>query len=113
MKKFSDFWPYYLTQHKHSGCKKMHFWGTFIAIACFIYAVESKQYLFLLLGFSLGYLFAWIGHFFIEKNVPATFRYPFWSILADLKLFLLMISNQDHSLYSDNDLQKNANGQSE
>jgi hypothetical protein len=43
----------------------------------------------------IGYGFAWVGHFFFEKNKPATFQYPFWSLISDFKLFFELIVGKE------------------
>jgi hypothetical protein len=88
---FSEFYPYYLSEHRHPVCRGLHYTGTSLAFAIWIYAFWSGQYLLLLAGLVTGYAFAWVGHFFFEHNRPATFQYPIYSFLGDwvmLKDFL-------------------------
>jgi hypothetical protein len=40
---------------------------------------------------SWSYALAWIGHFFVEHNRPATFAHPLWSWLADQKMAGMMV----------------------
>ncbi len=94
MRSFEEFWTFYLSQHQNSICRRMHFIGTFQALAVTVYSIVAGNYRFILPSFILGYGFAWIGHFVFEKNRPATFRYPLWSFLADLKMFFLICSRQ-------------------
>jgi hypothetical protein len=84
---FREFWPFYVGEHANPLNRKLHFIGTTLFIGCTIAAlVTLKWYLFVLMPVS-GYSFAWIGHFFVEKNRPATFRYPVWSLLADFVMY--------------------------
>lgn len=88
---FKAFYPYYLSEHLHPVCRGLHYIGSLSVVAVAIYALLTSQYLYLLLLPFLGYGFAWVGHFFIEKNRPATFDYPMYSLAADwvmLKDFL-------------------------
>jgi len=88
---FSEFWPFYLKEHSLAKTRWFHFTGTSIVIALFFYALFTSQFrLFWLLPF-IGYGPAWYSHFFIEKNRPATFKYPFYSLFADFKLWFLML----------------------
>ena len=87
---FEQFWPYYLNEHARAATRWFHFVGTNVAIATLVYAVVSKSLGLLPLAIISGYAFAWVSHFFIEKNRPATFKYPAWSFKADLKLWRLM-----------------------
>lgn len=89
---FAEFYPFYLSQHSHPACRALHYIGSFAVLAILAYAFISGQYLALCFAPIMGYGFAWVGHFFIEKNRPATFTYPLWSFIGDwvmLKDFLV------------------------
>ena len=82
---FREFYPFYLSQHQNSVCRLLHFIGTSIIIILLIFYVNTAKDL-LLIPF-VGYGFAWIGHFFFEKNKPATFKYPIYSLMGDFVMF--------------------------
>lgn len=89
-----EFYPYYLTEHAHPVCREFHFVGTlgfFILLVC---AVILSQWSLLLLLPVCGYGFAWAGHFFFEKNKPATFTYPLYSLLSDFVMFYHILLDQ-------------------
>jgi hypothetical protein len=93
-KKFKDFYPFYLTQHAHKTNRALHFIGTSLVIFIVLASIFTKQYH---LGFFIplfGYGFAWVGHFFFEKNKPATFIYPIWSLFSDFLMFYHIITGQ-------------------
>lgn len=91
---FKDFYPYYLSEHSNKWNKVMHFIGTslfFVTLTICIYFANPW------LIFSVivtPYLFAWIGHFFIEKNKPATFQYPLWSLAGDFKMYFELMTGK-------------------
>lgn len=80
---FQEFYPYYLSEHSDPTCRRLHYIGSLLVIAVLAWAVVSQQWLWLLLLPVLGYGFAWVGHFFFEKNRPATFKYPLYSLIGD------------------------------
>ena len=88
---FAAFYPYYLSEHRNSTCRRLHFVGTTLVI--FILALTiAKGAWWLLLALPLaGYSFAWVGHFFFEKNRPATFQHPLYSLLGDFVMYRDMI----------------------
>ena len=89
---FTAFWPYYLGEHRNAKNRALHYTGTTLAI-CFIIATFVLSNPWLLLGAPFcGYGFAWVGHFFIEQNRPATFTYPFWSLYADFRLYTMFVT---------------------
>jgi hypothetical protein len=88
---FEEFWPYYVREHSTSGCRALHFIGSALGLVCLAMAFSAGNLWFIPLGLVLGYGFAWSGHFFIEHNKPATFRYPLWSFRADWKMWGLML----------------------
>jgi len=92
---FQEFWPYYLREHSKAGTRVTHFIGTTLLLICLEEAIRQQSAMFLLYGILCGYGFAWFGHFFIEKNRPATFRYPFLSLIADFKMYGLMWTGKD------------------
>jgi len=87
---FRDFWPFYVSQHRRSGTRGLHFAGTTVGLLCLARALAASQPFFILWGLVGSYGLAWIGHFFIEKNRPATFQFPLWSFLCDFKMYGLM-----------------------
>ena len=91
---FWDFYPYYLTEHARPINRAMHFAGTTLVIACFIAAIILGQFKLLILIPLFGYGFAWVGHFFIEKNKPATFTYPLYSLGSDFVMFWHILTGQ-------------------
>lgn len=88
---FAEFWPYYLGEHRNPLCRHLHFLGTTLAVVQLALAIVTLTPLFLLGALVSGYFWAWIGHFFVEKNRPATFTYPLWSLGADFKMWALML----------------------
>lgn len=85
-KSFSDFWPYYLSQHTLQITQVLHAFGLILAIGLLGTGIITQNYLVFLAVPLVGYLPAWFGHFVFEKNRPATFSNPFYSILGDFKL---------------------------
>ena len=91
-KTFEDFYPFYLTQHSLPHTKLLHFIGTSIGwVFAFKFYLSLLQcdvrLFFLFMTFASGYFWAWLSHFFIEKNKPATFTYPVWSFRGDLHMW--------------------------
>lgn len=84
---FADFYPYYLAEHSNRACRRLHFIGTALVILTLIMALVLDRYALLWLMPVLGYGFAWAGHFFFEKNRPATFKHPFYSLIGDFMMF--------------------------
>ena len=80
---FKDFYPYYLSEHKVKTNKILHIIGSLTGLSFLLYIVYIEKYKFIPVSFLFGYTFAWIGHFFFEKNKPATFKYPIYSFIGD------------------------------
>lgn len=88
---FKQFYPYYLQEHKNVTCRRLHFVGSSLVLIVVLYALFTQQFLLLWLLPIIGYGFAWLGHFFFEKNRPATFKYPFYSLWGDWVMFKDML----------------------
>ena len=84
---FSEFYPYYLSEHQNLTCRRLHFIGSTLILVLLTYTLMTGQWMLLWLLPILGYGFAWTGHFFFEHNKPATFKYPFYSLLGDWVMF--------------------------
>ena len=84
---FGEFYPYYLSEHRDPTCRRLHFVGTGFVIALLVWATVSGQPALLWLLPVIGYGFAWVGHFFFEKNRPATFKHPVYSLIGDFVMF--------------------------
>lgn len=91
---FESFWPFYVQEHKHPLNRRLHFLGTSLALGCVANAALRRKPRWLLLAPLAGYFFAWIGHFLVEKNRPATFKYPLESLRGDFKMFGLMATGR-------------------
>jgi len=87
IKTYSEFYKFYLTEHKNKTSRVLHFIGTFLVFVITGLAIYYSWGWKWLLVPVVGYGFAWIGHAFFEKNKPATFKYPLWSLISDFKLF--------------------------
>lgn len=84
---FSEFYPFYLSEHANLACRRLHFIGSTLVLALLAYVVFTGQLVYLWLLPVIGYGFAWVGHFFFEKNRPATFKYPLYSFLGDWVMY--------------------------
>ncbi len=91
---FADFWPYYLREHSRPATRALHYVGTSLVVALAVYALVTARWLLFLAIPVAGYFFAWVGHFGIEKNRPATFTYPLWSLGADFKMWWLWLTGR-------------------
>jgi hypothetical protein len=84
---FAEFYPFYLSEHRTVACRRLHFVGTTLVISLFAMAVVTMTWWLLVLTPVVGYGFAWVGHFAFERNKPATFAHPWYSLLGDFAMF--------------------------
>ena len=84
---FAEFYPFYLGEHQDRTCRRLHFVGSTVALVCLILLVFTGNLWWLLGAAVSGYAFAWVGHFGFEKNRPATFRHPFYSLMGDWVMY--------------------------
>lgn len=84
---FADFWPYYLREHSLRHTRALHYMGTTLVVLLALAALWSGRYWLFAAMPVAGYAFAWVAHFMVERNRPATFTYPLWSLAADFKMW--------------------------
>lgn len=84
---FAEFYPFYLAEHENRTSRRLHVVGTTLALALLLFALLTQRWALILLAIVVGYAFAWIGHFFFEKNRPATFKHPLYSLMGDWRLW--------------------------
>lgn len=84
---FREFYPFYLSEHSNRTSRRLHFVGSSLVLLIVVAALLMRKPGWLLLVLVVGYGFAWVGHFFFEKNRPATFKYPFYSLMGDWRMF--------------------------
>ncbi|OLU34335.1 hypothetical protein BVH03_02675 [Pseudomonas sp. PA15(2017)] len=91
---FAEFYPYYLEEHRHPTCRRLHYVGSLLVLVVLGCALISGQWLWLLTLPVIGYGFAWIGHFAFERNRPATFQYPLYSLMGDWVMLKDMLTGR-------------------
>jgi hypothetical protein len=91
---FEEFWPYYLAEHRQQNSRLLHYFGTLSACVGLALIILNQAWYFLPVLLIVGYLPAWAGHFFIERNRPATFQHPLWSLRGDFKMLRLALLGQ-------------------
>lgn len=84
---FESFYPFYLAEHSNQTCRRLHFVGSSLVLILLAYILTSGSWGLALLLPVIGYGFAWVGHFFFEKNKPATFTYPGYSFIGDWVMY--------------------------
>ncbi|OUS29658.1 hypothetical protein A9Q98_05905 [Thalassotalea sp. 42_200_T64] len=94
---FKEFYPFYLTQHRNAVCRALHYIGSVLVLFILAYASFTGQYLLLWTLPVIGYGFAWVGHFFYEKNTPATFQYPWYSFIGDWVMLFDFLTGKKHN----------------
>jgi len=95
---FKDFYPYYISEHSNKHTKLLHFIGTSIGIYFYIRFFMTFNFIYLLYSLLVGYGFAWVAHFFVEHNKPATFTYPLWSFMGDHKMYVEILQRK-HKIF--------------
>ena len=94
IERYADFFPYYLQEHAKPTTRALHYVGTTLTFGFLAGAIATGS-AWWLLGMPLaGYFFAWVGHFGVEKNRPATFTYPVWSLVSDYRMYFLWLGGR-------------------
>lgn len=91
---FREFYPFYLTEHANRTSRRLHFVGSWCVLALVVVAIATWNGTWLLGALLCGYGFAWIGHFFFEKNRPATFQHPLYSFAGDWVMFKAILTGK-------------------
>lgn len=91
---FKEFWDFYVSEHRRTETRVLHFVGSMIGLAILAGLIWSGNWYFFPLAFVPAYAFAWVSHFFVEHNTPATFKYPLWSFAGDWKMIWLMLNGK-------------------
>lgn len=90
-----EFYPFYLSEHRHPVCRLLHFIGTGLVFVCLFVFLVTLDWIYFALIPVVGYGFAWVGHFFFEKNKPATFKYPGYSLASDFIMFFDILKGKE------------------
>ena len=90
----AEFYPFYLREHSNRTCRRLHFVGTSLGLGFLVAALVTRNPWLVLAGLLQGYAFAWVGHYFFERNRPATFQYPWLSFLGDWRMWWQTLSGR-------------------
>ena len=85
--RFTDFYPFYLSEHANRTCRRLHFLGSSLGLVCLGLLLATGNWWWLPAGLLCGYACAWIGHFGFEKNRPASFKQPLYSFMGDWVMY--------------------------
>jgi hypothetical protein len=91
---FSEFYPFYLSEHSERACRRLHFVGTSLVLGSIVAAIVTRNAWWFASAPLVGYGFAWIGHFFFEHNRPATFAHPLYSLIGDFAMYRDMLTGR-------------------
>lgn len=91
---FREFYPFYLSEHRNATCRRLHFVGSTLVLILLAAMIWTGQWGWWWLLPLTGYGFAWLGHFFFEKNRPATFKYPFYSFAGDWVMYAQILGGR-------------------
>ena len=106
IKSYNEFYIFYLSEHSNKTCRLLHFIGTtLVFLLAFLAIYFNKPLLWIFVPIA-GYGFAWVGHLIFEKNKPATFQYPLWSLASDFKMYFHILFGK---IAMDNSRDKNVN----
>lgn len=90
---YAEFFPFYLREHSEPTCRRLHYFGTGLTLLAYAAAILVNPW-WLLAAPIAGYGFAWFAHFKFERNKPATFKYPLWSLISDYRMFFLWLGGK-------------------
>lgn len=91
---FAEFYPFYLGEHSNATCRRLHFFGTLLVIATLATVIFTGAWNKIWLVLLFGYGFAWVGHFVFEKNRPASFKQPLYSLTGDFVMFWQLLTGK-------------------
>lgn len=91
---YEEFWDFYVAEHSQPLTRLLHFIGTSLSLVLLVWIIRSGDWIYFPLCLLVGYGFAWASHFFVEKNKPATFKYPLWSLISDYKMSFYMLTGK-------------------